>query len=54
MLEPCEIERLTHGSESEVRTERFLPTVTEPITLPRAYIDGDLASSGAVEPSFLR
>jgi hypothetical protein len=26
--EPCEIERLTHGSESEVRTERFLPTVT--------------------------
>jgi hypothetical protein len=26
--EPCETERLTHGSESEVRTERFLPTVT--------------------------
>jgi hypothetical protein len=26
--EPCETERLTHGSESEVRTEKFLPTVT--------------------------
>jgi hypothetical protein len=26
--EPCEIERLTHGSVAEVGTERFLPTVT--------------------------
>jgi hypothetical protein len=26
--EPCEIERLMHGSESEVGTERFLPIVT--------------------------
>ena len=26
--EPCEIERLTHGSVAEVGTERFVPTVT--------------------------